>query len=128
MKTVSLLIFIACAFGFGCSSKTEPLPTDTWSQGCIELAPYQGTYKLSGLCCTSINFPQLRLDKNRAFSVKGTYYTFNGAGIINFPLVVNGQLSPDASTLSLSYSINSTLTTHTLKPGDAIVSCDCSCN
>lgn len=134
MKAALLLCFLICVFYSGCSFKEsspsfrEPLPTDTWSQGCAEFALYQGTYRLSGLCCTSITFPQISTDKNRSFAVKATYYTFNGADIINFPLVVDGRLSPDGTTLTLSYSINSTLTTHTLKSGKAIVSCDCGCD
>jgi hypothetical protein len=128
MKAILLLTCISCLVFSGCSSKMELLPADTWSEGCAEFTPSQGAYRLVGLCCTSITFPEIKLDKGRAFSVKATYYTFNGAGIINFPLTVNGQLSNDGSTLTLKYSINSTLTVHTLKLGRATVSCDCGCN
>ena len=127
MKLALLLLFVSCVLWSGCSPK-DLLPNNTWSQGCAEFAPYQGTYRLSGLCCTNIVFPQISLDKNQSFSVKATYYTFNGAGTINFPLVVDGKLSPDRKILALSYSINSALTIHTLKLGRPIVSCDCGCD
>ena len=131
-KTALLLFCINWVVFSGCSSKTEPrtepLPSLTWAQGCVELAPDQGTYRLTGLCCTSISFPSINLNKNRTFSVTATYFTFNGAGFINFPVVVNGDLSPDESTLILNYSINSTLTSHTLKLGQPKVSCDCGCD
>jgi len=49
-------------------------------------------YRLSGLCCTSITFPQIRMGKNQSFTVDATYYTFNGAVISNVPVVVVGGL------------------------------------
>ena len=127
MKTISFLLFANYVFLSTCSFG-QLLPTDTWSQDCVELAPYQGTYKLSGLCCTSITLPQIDLDKTRFFLIIAMYYTFNGAGIINFPIAVNGELSLDRKTLILNYSINSILYTHILKPGKATTSCDCVCD
>lgn len=127
MKAVLLLFCVSYLTLSACSSKLEPLPENVWSEGCAQFSRYQGSYKLLGLCCTSIIFPEIKLDKNKAFSVRATYSTFNGAGTTDLPLTVDGQLSDDGNTLTLKYSVNSVLTVNTLKLGRAIVSCDCGC-
>ena len=127
MKTALLFLFASYVI-WPTDCYGQLLPSDTWSQDCVELAPYQGTDRLTGLCCTSITFPQIDLGKNRFFLVIATYYTFNGTGLINFPLVVNGELSAGGKVLTLSYWINGALTTHVLKRGKAVGSCHCVCD
>ena len=136
MKRCLLIIILSYLILSGCSPKSEPsptgpgspLPTDTWSQSCVELSPYQGINRLRGMCCSYVTFPNVSLDNNRSFSVAGTYYTFNGAGYINYPVTLSGKLSADATTLTISYSVNGVLSTYTLKPGQATASCYCGCD
>ncbi|CCH54001.1 hypothetical protein BN8_03138 [Fibrisoma limi BUZ 3] len=127
-KPVALLLIVYCAFIVGCSSRTEVLPADTWSEGCVELAPYQNGYRLNGMCCSYILMPTLRIDRNQTFTVKASYYTFNGAGFIDIPTNVRGELSPNRRTLTLRYTVNGSTTTHTLEPGRARMYCLCGCD
>ncbi|WP_147368023.1 hypothetical protein [Fibrisoma montanum] len=128
MKPIVLFLLACCTFAVGCSSQTEVLPTDTWSDGCVELAPYQNGYRLNGICCSYILMPSLRIDRNQTFAVKASYYTFNGAGFIDMPADVRGELSPDGRTLTLRYTVNGSTTTHTLEPGSARMACLCGCD
>lgn len=109
-----------------CNPK-DPLPTNTWSQGCAQLTPDSQGYRLSGMCCAYLTLPQLELNKNRQFSVKANLFTFTGAGFASVPITVNGELSSDESTLTISYSTNSMTTTYQLRPGIAKIACDCGC-
>ncbi len=128
MRAIELLFLLGWFVLLSCSPKTEPLPVDSWVGGCIELAPYEGAYRLTGICCEYIVLPEIKLDNNRSFAVKGTYFTFTGAGFANIPILIRGQLAPDGSTLTISYSVNSVLATYTLRPGKATAVCFCACD
>ena len=118
MKAIPFSIFIIIVAFSRCSSK-EPLPTDVWSSACVQLAPYMDVYRLTGICCSYIEFPKLELRKDRTFSSKATAYNFNGGGYTPVPTIVSGQLSSDRSALVIN--------SYTLKPGYATASCYCAC-
>ncbi|GAB4016266.1 hypothetical protein [Spirosoma koreense] len=128
MRTVLRLLCIIWALAFSCSPKSDPLPADRWAEGCIQLAPYEGAYRLSGMCCSYVSIPEIKLDPNRTFVSKGTFSTFTGAGFADFPATVSGQLSADGTTLTISYYVNSFQTTYTLRAGQAAVACLCGCD
>ncbi|MGA0559307.1 hypothetical protein ACO2Q8_21790 [Larkinella sp. VNQ87] len=121
-KTVLLGVLI-CLLG-NCRSKTEVLPSEVWSEGCAELAPYQGGYRLSGMCCEYVLLPG---PLSRSFQVNGTYHGFTGAGFSNIPIAITGTALSD-TTLVLSYSVNTKTSTFTLKPGRARMACNCACD
>ncbi|GAB3889276.1 hypothetical protein GCM10028825_23610 [Spirosoma agri] len=112
----------------GCRTTVDVLPTDTWSEGCIALTPYQGAYRLSGMCCEYLLLPALELTKSKLFVVRGSYHSFTGAGFSNVPIQVKGQLSADEKELVIAYSLNSTPVTHRLAPGPAKTACTCFCD
>ncbi|WP_381528686.1 hypothetical protein [Spirosoma soli] len=126
LRPILLGILWVCLLS--CQPKEEPLPVSVWSQACVELAPYQQGYRLSGICCEYIILPQLRLDRNKQFSVKAEYFTFTGAGFAGRPISVNGNLSANGQVLTISYSTGATVTTHELKPGAATAFCYCGCD
>lgn len=126
-KSSSILLFILWVSLLSCSPK-DPLPIDTWSKGCIQLAPDPQGFRLSGMCCEYIILPQLKLDKNQRFSLKAEYFTFTGAGFANQPIIVNGGLSGDGQKLTISYPTGTTVTTHELRPGAATMYCLCGCD
>ncbi|GAB4051819.1 hypothetical protein [Spirosoma litoris] len=128
MKTNLLAYFFIWTVALGCSPKTDPLPVDTWADGCIELAPYQGAYRLTGVCCEYITLPDIKLDSKGAFATKGTYSTFTGAGFADSPILIQGQLAPNGAALTISYTVNATLATYTLKPGKRTMACLCGCD
>ncbi|QMW06768.1 hypothetical protein [Spirosoma foliorum] len=80
----------------------------------IELALYQGTYRLAGVCCEYNTLPNIKLDNKGAFATKGTYPTFTGAGFADSPILIQGQLALSSATLTISYTVNATLATYTL--------------
>lgn len=127
MKSTGVLLLMVWALFIGCTTK-DPLPADRWSEGCVELAPYSAGYRLSGICCSYILLPTINLNRDHNFSVKAEYYTFNGASFVAIPTVINGQLSPDGKVLTITYLLNSTVTTHVLQAGQATVSCHCGCD
>lgn len=130
-KSVSLFVLTVWALVVSCRSSDDsigPLPHQVWSADCVQLSPRQNGYRIDGICCTYILLPAIALNRNRRFSVDADYHTFNGAGFIKFPTVLTGQLSGDGQTLTISYSVNSVLTTHTLKPGRAPATCFCGCD
>ena len=127
VKSSSTVLFVLWLFLLSCNSK-DPLPSDTWSKGCIQLAPDPQGFRLTGMCCEYIILPPLKLDKNQQFSVKAQYFTFTGAGFASQPIITNGKLSGDGQTLTISYSTGTTVTTHELSPGAATVSCLCGCD
>ncbi|WP_461068703.1 hypothetical protein [Spirosoma horti] len=100
---------------------------DTWSQGSIQLAPDPQGFRLSGLCCAYVILPKIELSKKKQFSVKADFFTFNGAGFASVPAIVKGELSNDGNTLTISYSMNSVVTTYALRPGPATVASTCGC-
>jgi hypothetical protein len=111
-----------------CNSKTDVLPTEIWSAGCVELAPNQGEYRLSGMCCAYVLFPELKLTRKGSFKVNGTYHAYTGAGYSSIPIEIDGTLSSNRETLTLRYSVNSDPKIHQLQPGPALVSCYCACD
>ena len=122
MRATSRLLFVVGVILFGCSSK-EPLPTQVWSQSCVQLAPYKDVYRLTGMCCSYLEFPKIDLKKDLTFSVEASLYVFNGAGYIGTPTVMSGYLSVDENTLTVNYLSES----YALKPGYATASCYCIC-
>lgn len=126
MRNIALYIWIAIFALSSCKSK-NPLPTETWSSGCVELAPFEGAYRLTGVCCEFVLLPIIKINEERAFKVKGSYHSFTGAGFSNIPIEISGDLSPDNKTLTLRYSVNTQENQFVLKPGKAIIMCDCVC-
>ena len=128
MKSRLLFFSTLVAVSMGCQGTSEVLPTDIWSEGCIELAPYQGDYRLAGMCCEYLLLPTLELTKSKSFAVKGSYHSFTGAGFSNVPIQVRGQLSPDGTELTIGYSLNASPVTHKLTAGRAKLACQCGCD
>ena len=126
-KSSSTALFILWVSLLSCSPK-DPLPIDIWSKGCIQLAPDSVGFRLSGMCCAYLILPPLSFDSNHQFSLKGEYFAFTGAGYASQSIRVNGELSPDGQTLTISYLTGTALTTHQLKPGAATMFCFCGCN
>lgn len=113
----------------GCHSNTHVVPSEIWSAGCIELAPYQGSYRLSGMCCEYVLLPQIKLATGRSFAVNGTHHSYTGAGFNSTAIIIRGKIAPD-TTLTLSYSLphRTTPDTYRLRQGPAQVSCQCGCD
>ena len=125
-KLAISLLLLGWMLLIGCSSK-DPLPVNTWSEGCVELTPSKDGYRISGICCAYVSLPGIILN-GHAFTVKADYYTFNGASFVPIPIVVNGKLSSNGKVLVITYSVHSTTTTHTLRPGNATSFCYCGCD
>lgn len=128
MKNRLILLTAIVIIFAGCHSETNVLPADIWSRNCIQLAPDQDGYRLTGMCCAYALIPKITLTKNGVFSVNGTYHTFTGAGFDSRPLAVEGYLSPDGKVLTIKYTVNSNSVTLLLSPGMATVSCYCGCD
>lgn len=126
-KLTAIVLVVLWVSLLSCNSN-DPLPLDTWSQGCIQLAPDPQGFRLTGVCCEYIILPQLRLDRNQRFSVKADYFTFTGAGFAGRPIIVNGELSGDGQTLTISYPTGTAVTTYELRPGAATIYCLCGCD
>jgi hypothetical protein len=126
-KLSTILTVILWVGMFSCHPQ-DPLPVDTWSQGCIQLAPDPQGFRLSGMCCEYVILPQLKLNKNQQFVVSAEYFSFTGAGFAGRPIVVNGELSSNRKALTISYPLGTNVMTYHLKPGAATVSCFCGCD
>ncbi|SFE41715.1 hypothetical protein SAMN05216167_113146 [Spirosoma endophyticum] len=121
MRTTSLFVALVSIVLSSCSPK-EPLP-EVWSQSCVQLAPYQGIYRLTGMCCSTLDVPRIDVQSDLTFSTVGNLYTNRFADTAGRPILVTGNLSPDRSTLTIHYLTQS----YTLKPGYATASCYCVC-
>ncbi len=129
MKNTIFCIGLAFFTLSSCANKEkDPLPAVIWSYNCVELAPFEGAYRLTGICCEYALLPSLSLDENKSFKVKGSYHSFTGAGFSNVPIEIIGDLSSDNSTLTLKYSVNSQESVFELKPGKAKMLCQCGCD
>lgn len=128
MKNLLALILLSAVLLMGCQSKSDVLPTDVWSQGCAQLAPNKGGYLLSGICCTYVLFPLIKLTHTGSFAVDGSYHSFTGAGVSDVPTRIMGQVAPDRSTLTLQYTVNGAVSTFILRPGYATSFCYCGCD
>lgn len=106
---------------------TDPLPANTWSVSCAQLAPDSVGFRLTGICCAYVVFPEIKLNQRRQFSVNADYYSFNGAGFSRIPITASGELASDDNKLTLNYSMGSAVTTYHLRPGKATLICDCAC-
>ncbi|RRB14045.1 hypothetical protein [Larkinella knui] len=110
-----------------CHSRTEILPSEAWSEGCVELAAYQKGYRLSGICCAYLLFPMIKQGQNGTFKVKGSYHFFTGVGYESIPTEVVGVFSSPDTTLTLNYSTGTQSKIYRLKPGHAQMACNCGC-
>lgn len=128
MKKNGLFLLAVAIALTACRSKNEVLPSQIWSENCVELTPEQDGYRLSGECCEYAVLPALKINKKGAFSVEGTHHSFIGAGYNTIPIRVRGQVAEDKSTLTLRYSVNTLSKTYTFKPGPATIKCDCYCD
>jgi hypothetical protein len=118
------LVWVLCS----CTGETEPLPAESWSEGCVELSPHNNDYRLAGMCCAFMILPILRLDKNQSFSVSGRYNTFTGAGYAETVVTVTGRFSTPDNILLIEYPLNGQTITHRLQAGRATVACLCGCD
>jgi hypothetical protein len=128
MKQNLLFLIIITVMMIECRSNTDVLPTGVWSAGCVELAPYQGSYRLSGMCCAYLLIPKIELNQARSFTVTGSYHAFTGAGFSNVPILITGQLSSNGNELTIGYSLNSSPVTYRLTSGPAKLACFCGCD
>jgi|GEM_PF-7062768 len=127
MKAALLLLLVGWTT-WTCSPATEPLPVETWTDACAELTPFQGVYRLQLECCSYILLPSINV-RNRSFSQAGTYYVFTGAGYANSPVRVDGQLSANGATLTVSYLVNARSISRTLQAGTQhAAACQCVCD
>ncbi|RZK35919.1 MAG: hypothetical protein EOO61_11170 [Hymenobacter sp.] len=126
IKFKSILLFSLWIVLTGCNPK-DPLPTNVWSEGSVQLSPDSEGFRLSGLCCAYAILPKIELNRKQKFSVKSDYYVFTGAGFSSVPTQIEGELSSDGRTLTISYSTGSSVTTHRLQPGAATISSNCGC-
>lgn len=125
------VVLLGCKSGpvnpFDPSRAVDPLPTNIWSMGSVQLAPNPRGFRLDGLCCAYMLIPQIKLDGQRRFEAKADYYSFNGAGYVAIPTTATGELSADGNILTLRYQIGSGLNTHRLQVGAATISALCGC-
>ncbi len=128
MKTRLVILLLLMTLVLGCKSGTDVLPSEIWSSGCVQLAPYQGGYQLTGICCTYVLLPPLKLTRQGSFTVAGSYHSFTGAGFSNVPISITGNLSSDKTTLTVRYSTGTVPEVYILKPGPATVICSCGCD
>lgn len=125
-KSSALLLAILWVGLLSCRSE-EPLPVGVWSQACVQLSPDPQGFRLSGMCCEYIILPALKLDRNQQFSVNGEYFAFTGFGFASQLITVNGKLSANGRTLTISYPTGATVATYELRPGPATAFCYCGC-
>lgn len=133
MKKSVILFCLILAILSGCKSpisETHVLSPEVWSEGCVELAPYQGSYRLSGVCCENVLLPKIELNINRSFSVNGTHHSYTGAGFNSTNIIIQGQISPDDNVLTLRYVLphRPAPYTYRLTPNPAQLSCQCFCD
>ncbi len=126
MKNLSLFLWLPFILFSGCKSQ-DPLPAEVWSSDCVELAPFEGAYRLTGVCCEYVLLPAIETNKKRSFKVKGSYHSFTGAGYTDIPIEIMGNLAPNDTTLTLRYSVNSQESVFVLNPGKAEMKCQCFC-
>lgn len=127
MKKRLFFLWLPAVTLSSCKSK-DPLPAEIWSLGCVELAPFEGAFRLTGLCCEYVLLPAIKINKERSFKVKGSYHSFTGAGFSNIPVEVSGDLSPNSKVLILRYSVNAQSSLFVLKPGKAEKKRQCFCD
>jgi hypothetical protein len=121
--------FVAILLCFNsCKSKDAINPKETWTYGCGSFEVYQDGYKLSGLCCSYITIPKLKLYKEKSFSADAEFYAYTGAGYGSQPIEISGYLSKDGKILSLHYTVNGTASSIELISGAARMICDCYCD
>lgn len=128
MKKNLAFCLLIVVIGFSCGSETNVLPANTWSNGCIQLAPDPEGYRLTGVCCEYVQIPKIALLGNNTFSTEGSYHSFTGAGYSNTPIQVTGYLFPDGNTLMINYGLNASSASYVLKLGPSTVTCDCYCD
>lgn len=128
MKKILILNVFILTLSFGCRSETNVLPANTWSNGCIQLAPNPEGYRLTGECCAYVQMPKVALLANNTFLVEGSYHSFTGAGFSNIPIQVTGSLSPDGNMLAIKYGQGAGFASHTLKLGPVTIACNCYCD
>ena len=128
MKNIAILLCFVSLAMTGCKPQTDVLPQGIWSEGCAQLSPDTAGYRLSGMCCTYVLFPNKLISANGALTVKGSTHSFTGAGFSNDPIDITIQKTVDGA-LVLSYPLPSVAapTVFQLTPGPAIVACDCFC-
>ncbi|GHB58947.1 hypothetical protein [Persicitalea jodogahamensis] len=126
MKKLPFFLCSLCILILGCKSK-DPLPAEVWSSDCVELAPFEGAYRLTGVCCEYVLLPAIETNKKRTFKVKGSYHSFTGAGYTDIPIEITGNLAPNDTTLTLKYAVNSQENVFVLNPGSAEMKCQCFC-
>ena len=129
MKNPVALFCVIVSILWSCQgSQPSVPPSQIWSEGCVQLAPDQGDYRLNGMCCEYVLLPGIDLTASSFFVVDGTYHSFTGAGFSSTPITITGSVSPDKNTLILHYSVNSVPAVYSLKPGPARIACDCYCD
>ncbi|WP_439583457.1 hypothetical protein [Dyadobacter bucti] len=113
----------------GCRVKDKVLPLDVWSQDCVELAPHENGYRLSGMCCSHLTLPQLNVNKKGIFITDGVYSSFTGAGFADTTLRVTGHMSEADSVLTIAYALDTlSIQKFRLKPGPRKKVCECFCD
>jgi hypothetical protein len=117
--------FILSLMLAGCRVKDKVLPLDIWSQDCVELAPYEEGYRLSGMCCSHLTLPQLSVNKKGIFITEGVYSSY---GIADTTIRVTGHISDADSLLTIAYSLDTlNIQKFRLKPGPRKKNCQCFC-
>ncbi|WP_254560338.1 hypothetical protein [Dyadobacter diqingensis] len=130
MKTVTLLLILTL-FLVSCGSKKDVSPgtarSEIWSAGCASFGKVAGGYSISGMCCERVEMPFFTLKNGASFSVRGKYFASREGKSREFPLTITGNLSADAQTLTLNYTVDNVPKTFTMEIGKPVMACYCGC-
>lgn len=128
-KLLPLLILVT--FLITCRSKKEISPasarTEIWSAGCPSFGKVADGYAISGMCCERVEMPFFPLKNGTSFSVKGKYFASREGKSRELPIKITGNLSADAQTLTLNYTVDNVPKSFTMKIGKPVIFCYCGC-
>lgn len=129
MKYISLILLSLILIGGSCKNKEpERVPVEYWSTGCVEFAPENGGYKLSGMCCMWLELGVKEFRKGTTRAIKGTYHSFTGAGWAEFPAEATMKVSEAGDKVTIILPTTGPDQVYELTPGRAKTRCDCFCD
>ncbi|WP_031530040.1 hypothetical protein [Dyadobacter crusticola] len=126
MKKLASITSLLLVLFIGCKSDDKITPTETWSEGCISMVPDGDNYRITGGCCYEIAFRAMEFPAGKKRSITAVYFTSTGAKMINYPINLIIEKSPDGSRLKVSHPAHSK--EYNFIPVKAALACFCACD